>query len=337
MDRKIVTAAILVIIIVLALFGLNALLSNTNENNSGMDNGVKEMFSVDTTGGQFSILQDSVEVNVYSGSVAEQVNITVEQINNPVADSSLYMFSCFEFGPDGLTFEKTIDVIINYNVNDLPEGVKESDIKIYVLTNGVWEPIDGSFANQAMHYAVAKVSHFSKMAGGGPAPSSENTSTNVENESDENETMSQYWFKANLEFYSHKDVRLNERDDDDMYGAGVSAYWDPVPYVQYYQVKFVFNGNPPEEYGLSCEYRDQDKSYCSKSLPYMKEGYIFNLNGDPELEGFLGLLTSGEATATKYDPETGETTKIVYAHIFPEGKHGFNVFGVYDEVLDAEG
>jgi len=313
--------------------------TNTDTDNDG-EIGLKETFSMDSTEGHFSLLGDSVEINVNSGSVSEPVNVTVEVIQNPVDDPSLYLFSCYEFGPDGLTFNRPIDVIIHYNIDDIPAGVEESSIQVYVLNGQTWEPMKDSFANVAMHYAVAKVSHFSKMAGGGPAPASEGTDDGGnDDESDDDANSSQYWFKANLNFYNHKTPRSTDWDDDDTYSYGVSAYWDPVPYVQYYQIKFDFQNNPPTTaYAWGCDYRKQGKPWCSLKTPYNKlQGYIYHLAGDPTLEGYLTLYNISTATMSKVNEETGELEHTTYGRMFPEGKHGFAFFGVYDTVDDEEG
>jgi hypothetical protein len=338
MKKEMTSLGLIILCIGVVFSGCTTENNSTNTNNQGTI-GLSESFSADTSAGQYSILDDTVEVNVYSGSVSEPVNITVESITNPVQDSSLVLLSCYEFRPDGLTFARPIDVILHYNLNDIPSGVAESALKVYVLNGSSWEPIKGSFANEMMHYAVAKVSHFSKMACGGPAPSHSNPNddSGSGSENDTENTSAQYWFKADLYFYQFHDLRLNDWDDDTMYTVGVSAYWDPVSYVQYYQIKFVFNGNPPAGYSFGCDFREQNKNYCPKNILF-KEGYIYHLGNDPNLEGFIGYYDTGEvATAGKVvDQETGEMEHYVYGRLRPEGAHGFNLFGVYDTVEDAE-
>jgi len=219
-------------------------------------------------------------------------------------------------------------------------GVNESALKVYVLNGSTWQPIEGSFANEIMHYAVAKVRHFSKMACGGAAPSNGNSNGNggSSSENDSDNTSAQYWFKADLYFYDHKTLRLSDRDDDDTYTVGVSAYWAPVSYVQYYQIKFDFHGNPPKDYSWGCDYRDQGKSYCEPRASSRKEGYIYHLGGDPNLEGFLGFYDTGDvASAGKYNETTGKMEYYVYGQLRPNGTHGFSFVGVSDTVEDAEG
>ncbi|PVX25577.1 MAG: hypothetical protein CW691_04040 [Candidatus Bathyarchaeum sp.] len=340
MDKKIVTAAIVVIaaVAIIALVVPNLLQNATNDNNKVQNLGLKETISADSSGGQFSVFNDSVEMNIYAGSVPEQVDITIETITNPVEDSTLCMLSCFEFGPNGLTFDNPIELIIHYNVDDLPQGVNESDIKVYVLTNGVWEPIEDSFANQAMNYAVASVSHFSKMGCAAYTPSTEDVNEPADDDSDseDDDGSAQYWFKADLNYYTIKSPRLLDSDDNDMYYVGVCAHWKPVSYVQYYEMKWVFNGNLPEDYGWSGDYREQGKSYVNPSYYPINEGYIYHLGGDPEIKGFLSVIKTGEWTASKLNEDTGEMESMVYGNGWPLGNHGYNFFSVHTTVEDHE-
>jgi hypothetical protein len=339
MKKEMTSLGLIILCITVVFSGCTTENNSTNTNNQGTI-GQSESFSAGTSAGQYSILDDTVEVNVYSGSVSEPVNITVESITNPVQDSSLVMLSCYEFRPDGLTFARPIDVILHYNLNDIPSGVAESSLKVYVLNGSSWEPIKGSFANEMMHYAVAKVSHFSKMACGGAAPSHSNPNGGGSgSENDTENTSAQYWFKADLYFYSYKDLRLTDGDHDDDYMVGVSAYWAPVSYVQYYQIKYDFHGNPPKDYSWGCDFRDQGKYYCLPRPSSLKQGFIYHLGGDPNLDGFLGLIdTNGTSSAhIVVNQETGEMKHYYYGESRPNGTHGYAFFGVYTTVEDAEG
>jgi len=338
MDKKhvIVIAIIALIVIVSVSFGL--LQNDTNNNPNQNDLGSKTTLSISVNGGHYSAFNEVIEIDVKEGAVSEQINITIESINNPVEDATLHMFSCFEFGPNGFVFDEPLDLIIHYNPNEIPQGVEESEVKIYLLDNGVWVPIDGSFANQDMNYAKTSVSHFSKMGCAASTPANTEPDGSTDDESDDGEDGSaQYWFKADLNYYTIKSPRLLEWDDDDNYNVGVCAYWKPVSYVQYYELKFVFNGNLPEDYCWSCDYRDQGKSYCNPSYYPINEGYVYHLGGNPEIEGFLGVMTTGEWTASVLNEDTGEMEKTVYGHGWPIGNDGYNFFNVDTCVEDHEG
>lgn len=340
MNRKYLSIIVITIIalIVIVSISIGLLQNNSNQTPNQIEIGSKETFSIGVNGGHHTAWDDAVEIDVQAGSVSEQINITVESIVNPTDDTTLHMFSCLEFGPDGFIFEKPIDLIIKYNPDQIPEGIEESDVKIYLLSNGIWEPIAGSFANEKMDYAVASVSHFSKMGCGAspPANPTPEAPTNNEESEDEEDGSAQYWFKADLNYYTIKTPRLLEKDDDDMYSVGVCAYWKPVSYVQYYELKWVFNGNLPEEYGWSCDYRDQGKSYCNPSYYPIYEGYIYHMGGDPEIKGFLSVIKTGEWTASVLNEDTGKMESVVYGNGWPLGNHGYGFFGVHTTVSDDE-
>jgi hypothetical protein len=340
MNNKILAILIVCLFTLIGISGCTEQ-QGTKENSDLFTIGMTDTISVNSTGGTFFMFDDNLQVNVPSESVSQQVDITLTTIQTPVEDSSLVFLTCFHCEPDGLTFLLPIEVIIHYNVNELPEGVNESAIKCYVLTNATWEPIEGSYANQIMHYVTAQVSHFSQMAFCSFASATEDTDDDSDDESEDDDDQgnsSQYWFKADMYFYDFKTPRLVDSDHDDTYTVGVSAYWDPVSYVQYYQIKFEFHGNLPKDYGWGCDFREQGKYYCLPSASSLKEGYIYRLGGDPNLEGFLTLYDASEvATANHYNQSSGKMEYVEYGRVRPKGAHGFGFMGVYDTVEDSEG
>jgi hypothetical protein len=330
-------------IIILILFISGCTESPPNQNNTNTNNtyynyeiGLQDNFTATSTGGEFSLLDDNIMVNIPSGALTTTTNITLETIEDPIDDQDLIMFSCINFGPDGTTFQHPIDIIIRYNTTTIPAGVEESDIKIYLLTGNAWEPIEDSFANIAMHWAVASVTHFSKMGCAASAPPQQNTNDTEDDDQENGENNSaQYWFKANLHYYSIT-APTSELFGSTRYSVGVSAYWKPVSYMQYYEIKFDFKGNQPEDYAWHCEFREQGKSSCTKNPYPINEGYIYHLGGNPEIKGFLSTITTGDWTATKIDPDTGEKTVTVYGRSWPQGNDGYNFFGVNDVVEEYE-
>ena len=335
MNTKIVAAAIVVVALVaIVLVGSNAFQNSTEEKN--------ESLSVTSTGGLFSVLDDTVELVVFAGSVTEDVDITVEAVTNPVDDSSVQVISCFDFGPDGLTFETPIDIKINYKVDDLPEDVNEYSLKIYVLTGNTWNVIDNSIVDQTKHCVTATVSHFSNYALAAPCSGGGGgTSTPAEPEEELDDSVpsgysAQYWFKADLHHYSFTSPRIREGDHEDTYTCGVSAYWKPVSYVQFYQVKVVYNGNEPEPYGWGSDFREQDESWVTPTLSSFREGKIFYLNSDPTYDGYIGTIGTGEAVIGQRDPDTGEMTTTVYGRLWPEGYDAFAFLTVQTKIDDYE-
>ena len=139
---------------------------------------------------------------------------------------------------------------------------------MFILEKDKWELITDSHVDLKNHCVTAAIKHFTKMGAGAPAKAAKPTGGDAFNDNSKSDDSSQYWFKANISYYSFKDIRLNDKDRDDRYTAGVAAYWDPVPYVQYYEMRYVFNNNPPPP--------DDSR----------KEGNIYIIGGDPEMKNF---------------------------------------------------
>ncbi|PVX23603.1 MAG: hypothetical protein CW691_10155 [Candidatus Bathyarchaeum sp.] len=342
MNTKIVAAALVAVVVLSAVF-LVAL--NGNQNPKEQNNNT---ISVCTNGGLFSVLDNTVDLVVFQGSVTEQVDITVKAVTNPSNDCAVYAVSCYDFGPDGLTFETPIQIMLYYDVEDLPEDVNENSLQIYVLNgNNLWEVIDNSHADPTTHSVSATVSHFSTFACGASASSSSAPPESEEPEDELDDSVpdgysAQYWFKADLYHYSFKSPRILEGDHKDTYTCGVSAYWKPVSYVQFYQVKVVYNGNEPEPFGWGHDFREQDKSWVDPSLLSFREGKIFYLNSDPTYDGYIGMIGTGSAIAGYRDPDTGEMTEMEYGRLWPEGYDAFSFLTVqtsiddYEELSDVE-
>ena len=76
MNKKIIVLAIITILATMLFSGCNEQQSIQTEKSSGLTVGSKDSFSVDSNGGDFSVLDDAVKVNIKAGTVSEQVNIT---------------------------------------------------------------------------------------------------------------------------------------------------------------------------------------------------------------------------------------------------------------------
>jgi peptide subunit release factor 1 (eRF1) len=66
--------------------------TNRDTNNNGAT-GLKDTFSVNSTDGQFSLLQDAVEVNVFDGCVSELVDIVEEIVKRAKRTGAIVEFS----------------------------------------------------------------------------------------------------------------------------------------------------------------------------------------------------------------------------------------------------
>jgi hypothetical protein len=73
--------------------------------------------------------------------------------------------SAYEFGPSGVTFSIKVTININYNPEDIPEGVSETNLVIgyYDEKAQAWIPLD-SIIDTIKHSIEAQTDHFSLYA-----------------------------------------------------------------------------------------------------------------------------------------------------------------------------
>jgi len=104
MEKKIVSVAAIVLFMLLVFSGCTEQQDSPTNTDHTFTAGTTETFSVNSTGGEFSLFNDNLKVNVPSMSVPQDVDITITTIQSPVDDSSLAVVSCFDFGPDGTLY-----------------------------------------------------------------------------------------------------------------------------------------------------------------------------------------------------------------------------------------
>jgi hypothetical protein len=308
MNLKLV--ALVLVIGLLTVGGVCFLLgAGSNEKPSG--------FTVGSAGGTLNYL-DKVVLVVETGTFNEETEISITESTSSSQDSSVDMLSEYEFGPSGLIFDPPAELIIHYDPQDLPATTSENSLGIYVLQAEKWTLINGSNVNLGENTVSAPITHFSKMGAGAPSSSS---NSNPEPSSDDEEEVEDgialAWFKANISFKtaSTRDENPNHASQYDKTTYGVAAHvsWNPATYVMYYQVKFDFHGNPPEDYPWSEDYSERTK-WAPGPYGY-REGLVYSVGLDPYKPNYIGPFKMAE--------EFG-------------GRHGFVLGGFYEEIYDTE-
>jgi hypothetical protein len=218
-------------------------------------------FTVDQSGGTLNYF-DKFVLTVNAGTFNEKTTISITESTNSSQNSDIMMLSEFEFGPSGLIFDPPAELVIHYAQQDLPTTVSESSLGIYVLQAEKWTLLSGSKVNSGENTVTATITHFSKMGAGAPSPSGSSNPQPSPNEEEEVEDgIALAWFKADITFKtgSTRDANPNHASqyDNTEYGVAAHVSWVPATYVMYYQVKFDFNGNPPEDYPWSYDYTER--------------------------------------------------------------------------------
>ena len=94
--------------------------------------------------------------------------ITVDEVLEPPAlpDKWYVIGMAYDFGPDGVTFDPSIDLIIKYNLEDIPEGVNEGDLAIgyYHSESGQWRLLAPGVVDTGAHTVTSPIIHLTTFA-----------------------------------------------------------------------------------------------------------------------------------------------------------------------------
>ena len=96
-----------------------------------------------------------------AGAVTAETEITVEAVTAVAENGGLMEGTSYDFGPDGLTFAEPVDLMIEYDESDLPEGTVEGSLAIHKQVGEAWELIEGAVVNTENNTVTAPISSFS--------------------------------------------------------------------------------------------------------------------------------------------------------------------------------
>lgn len=96
-------------------------------------------------GGTVSAANGRVTLMFPPGAVASPFQMTVEENTSAPSDPGLVQSTAFTFGPDGTTFDKKVELSLQYDGGALPSGIDERDLRVHRLENGNWTEFDGAF------------------------------------------------------------------------------------------------------------------------------------------------------------------------------------------------
>ena len=108
----------------------------------------------------FDFQDGPVTLSVPAGALTEPTVLTVEPTSEVPAGTSALPGTVFDFGPDGTQFAEPIEITVSYDPADVPEGVPEASLRLFVLADGIWEVLDGS-VDTAAKTITGFTDHFS--------------------------------------------------------------------------------------------------------------------------------------------------------------------------------
>lgn len=107
------------------------------------------------SGGTVRSKDQKVTLEFPSGAVSESVGITVEAISNPSTDSNVISGTIYEFGPEGIVFNKAVKLTIVYDASQVADALEET-LRLHLWTNGAWKEIS-SDVNMSTHTVAGMI------------------------------------------------------------------------------------------------------------------------------------------------------------------------------------
>ncbi len=117
--------------------------------------------SINKDGGIVSVFNGKIELDVPEGSVEDDVDISVKELQDPTSSDGTVPNTIFEFGPDGTSFKKSISLTISYNEEDISEGFSEEDLFLCHFEDGTWIPVRYSEVKPDTNQVTGMISTFS--------------------------------------------------------------------------------------------------------------------------------------------------------------------------------
>ncbi|HMA83227.1 MAG TPA: hypothetical protein VKP59_03265 [Candidatus Thermoplasmatota archaeon] len=274
---------------------------------------LSEEFSINEYRGSYMSPNSEILLSYDEQTLDQKTTLTVETVETfPQIDGAQFVVG-YDFGPQGTQFNKAVNFQIVYNDNDVPVGVNEEDLRIYLYQNNELAEITDCTVSPEYNIISGKIYHFcqymvcSYTPGGGTGSGGTGGSGSVTNNS------AVIAFEVPVQLYD-KSI-LSDDEEEVYYSAGAYIVWSPEPYVRYYELTIHFNGNEPEPYAWEKYYTQQGEDWGNDPwVPYVDNELLIIGDSDyyPGHGRYLG----------DYD-NFGGTDHF-------EGNHG-TIIGLFDE------
>lgn len=119
---------------------------------------------VDEAGGTVQAQGGQVSLVFPPGAVTGTIEVTVEPAEEPPADPGLLEGAAFDFGPDGTQFSEPVELTIEYDSSQLPEGTAEGSLAIFKAVGDGWQRVEGSVVSEGADEVTASITSFSVYA-----------------------------------------------------------------------------------------------------------------------------------------------------------------------------
>lgn len=266
---------------------------------------VDESFTVDALGGRLTTKGDEIQLTISSYCVETETTITIKTIQDKPDHTDATFIVGYEFTPDGLQFKKPVSIQIYYKDADIPAGVDEDTLRLYLYQNDQPSEIY-SHVYPEYNYISAQISHFCYYWVASPKTSSSSNGSN---------TSAVYQFEVPVQFGEKERIDNPDEVISPYHSYSYYAYfaWDPQPLVRYYEVTLHMHNNTAKPYKFGYSWREQNYDHIGP------EKWVKDHEND--------LYILGEY---KYYPGYGKyhgTSEI--GETAPD-MHGITIFGVQD-------
>jgi len=132
--------------------------------------GSKSVYVLASQGG--AAVFENVMVEIPADALPQNTTVTITKTSATAPSGCTIVSSVYELGPSGTTFSTPVTITIPYDEASLPAGFDESQLAIYVKSDGDWQVLQ-SQVDQDNNEVCASVGHFSQyavLAGTGVGP-----------------------------------------------------------------------------------------------------------------------------------------------------------------------
>jgi hypothetical protein len=113
-------------------------------------------------GAVIELADGKVTLDVPAGAVSEEVILTATPTTDvPMDGPPIVPGTAFDFGPDGIVFDRPIFMTIAYDPAVLPPGVIESELRIHKVVDGEFQQQNAGLVDLENHTVSAEVDGFS--------------------------------------------------------------------------------------------------------------------------------------------------------------------------------
>jgi alpha-tubulin suppressor-like RCC1 family protein len=105
------------------------------------------VFVVGPDGGTIAAGGGQVTLVVPPEALAADVGITIQPNKTFPSDPYIVAGTVFDFGPDGITFDRSAELTIKYDPANVAEGVEERSLRLHKVVGDRWEEVPRSSVN----------------------------------------------------------------------------------------------------------------------------------------------------------------------------------------------